>query len=838
MDRQQNSHHKRLYSAAASHAGTKAAMVFERLLPLILPSLAVIAIFLSALWFGLFRALPIPAQYVALCLAAAAFAAALWQLRSFEWPQSQEINARLERHNALAHTPLRSQSDTLPAGSSPLERILWQEHQTRMKAKLGNLEAGRPKANIAPKPSYLAYTALACITVIALAFSQAPKGGRWSDILAEQPVLAAIPPRIDLWVTPPDYTGLAPKFISDSSEIAAMDAPMGSVVSLRISETDQNNNSVGIPSIDLTFAPHGAESMTIAPEKPGFVQMPLQKSGILRVISNKVTLREVAFNVASDNAPTIQWNGPIDISRNGSFELKYITDDDYGIRKASGVLAFATPDQTAEPLYDMPDIALRIKSSAGEAAGQSRIALGDHPLAGIPMIMTLQAEDAIAQIGKSEPRTVILPQRGFTNPLAKALVEQRRLLARNKRTAPRIKLLMEAIMLHPEDTIDDSSAFLGIRTAYTRLRNAQDDDELRGIVDYLWEIALSLEQGQMNDAEKRLQAAREALRDAIENGASDEEIARLTQEMREALNNYMEELARQSQQNQNQQQQAQNPQNSQQVRPQDLNQMLDQIEDLAKQGAREQAEQLLSQMDQILDNLQAGQSGQQQQQQGGQQSQMQQQMNELGEIMRQQQELMDQTFNQQQQGQEPGQEQGEGQQAPNSQPNGQQGENGEAMQGLQQGQQALRQRLQQFGQSLESMGIDPGEEFGNAEGSMGQAGESLGQGDAQSATGQQSDALQALRRGAGEMMQQMQQAMEGQNGQNPGQAQQSPRNGQDPLGRQTGSRGPDFNNDVKVPDEIDMQRAREILNAIRKRLGDSAAPNSEKDYLERLLDFD
>jgi hypothetical protein len=41
---------------------------------------------------------------------------------------------------------------------------------------------------------------------------------------------------------------------------------------------------------------------------------------------------------------------------------------------------------------------------------------------------------------------------------------------------------------------------------------------------------------------------------------------------------------------------------------------------------------------------------------------------------------------------------------------------------------------------------------------------------------------------------------------------------------------------VKVPDEIDVQRARRILDEIRKRLGDALSPQVERRYLERLLE--
>ncbi|TIW15432.1 MAG: DUF4175 domain-containing protein, partial [Mesorhizobium sp.] len=49
--------------------------------------------------------------------------------------------------------------------------------------------------------------------------------------------------------------------------------------------------------------------------------------------------------------------------------------------------------------------------------------------------------------------------------------------------------------------------------------------------------------------------------------------------------------------------------------------------------------------------------------------------------------------------------------------------------------------------------------------------------------------------------------------------------------------GPDDGTSVKVPDEIDVQRARQILDAIRKRLGNALSPDIERSYLERLLEL-
>jgi poly(3-hydroxybutyrate) depolymerase len=57
----------------------------------------------------------------------------------------------------------------------------------------------------------------------------------------------------------------------------------------------------------------------------------------------------------------------------------------------------------------------------------------------------------------------------------------------------------------------------------------------------------------------------------------------------------------------------------------------------------------------------------------------------------------------------------------------------------------------------------------------------------------------------------------------------------DPLGRPL--RGRDYGDDatVKVPGEIDVQRARRILEELRRRFGENFRPQLELDYIERLL---
>jgi hypothetical protein len=93
-----------------------------------------------------------------------------------------------------------------------------------------------------------------------------------------------------------------------------------------------------------------------------------------------------------------------------------------------------------------------------------------------------------------------------------------------------------------------------------------------------------------------------------------------------------------------------------------------------------------------------------------------------------------------------------------------------------------------------------------------------------------------MRKGAQGLAQSMQQQGNGPgpNGR-PGRGQARAQQETDPLGRPM--RGRDYGDDltVKVPGEIDAQRARRILEELRRRFGESFRPQLELDYIERLL---
>lgn len=840
-----------------TRAAVRAAILAERLWPLLLPLAVVAGLFVSLSWLGAFRAVPDWARLSLLGAIALGALASLYPLRFFRMPTAAEIDRRIERANRLEHAPLHAQIDR-PTADDPFALALWREHQKRMAAKLDRLAADLPHARIPERDPWGARAAVALLAVVAFSFSHGPFGGTLGDAFRTHGAAAAVPARIDAWVTPPAYTGKAPVFLTAQAEgerPGIVRVPAGSEIAVRVAGGTGEETLSWLKAGDQEAVPVAAqEAAADTPRRASakdalatrrFVAA-LDADGLLALRSGPKELQSWAFAVIPDTPPTIRFTHEPGKAVNGTLELSYAIEDDYG--PVSAEARFAKAGEAApgaRPLYEAPEMALTLpRRTATDKSARTTRDLTEHPWAGAAVDVTLHAADAAGQEAASETKTIVLPERPFYNPLARALVEQRRILALDANDKPRVLMLMDALTLRPEEGFDNLSHYLGVMSARSRLAQAGSDEALRESADYLWEIALAIEGGAFSDAQQRLQQAQDALQQALEDGASDEEIERLMAELREAMQDYLRELAEQMARDPNMAMQM--PQNGQEMRQSDLDRMLDQLENLARSGARDQAMDMLQQLRDMMNNLQAGR---QQQPGQGEQSQMRQQMDELGEMMRRQQELMNETFRldnmqrgqnrQETQPPQPGQQPGEGQGRQQGQGGGQPmspEEFEQAMRDLQEGQGRLREQLEGLTRSLGEMGIRPGEGFGEAGEAMGRAEGALGEGEGGRATGEQGQALEALRRGAQDMMQQMQQAM-GRNGEGAGEGGREQASDRDPLGRPLSSTGPDFGNSVKVPDEIDVQRARRILDEIRRRLGNTLSPQIERDYLERLLDM-
>ncbi|MGA7481373.1 MAG: TIGR02302 family protein, partial [Bradyrhizobium sp.] len=441
---------------------------------------------------------------------------------------------------------------------------------------------------------------------------------------------------------------------------------------------------------------------------------------------------------------------------------------------------------------------------------------------------------------RSAPFEMRLPERLFTKPLARALIEQRRILALDANQRPQVNEALQALLIAPELFTPEVGHYLGLRSVEQELEVARTDDAMRGVVASLWALAVTIEDGNITDVDKALRAAQDALKEALERGASDEEIKKLTQDLRAALDNFLRQLAEQLRNNPQALARPLDP-NTRVMRQQDLNNMIDRLERLSRSGDKAAAKQLLDQLQQMLEGLQLAQPGQ------PGDDDMEQALNELGDMIRKQQQLRDKTFKQ-------------GQDSRRDRQRGRQGD--QAMGDLQQDQQGLRDRLKKLQDELAKRGMGPSQRgqqgqtgqqpgqdgdpqagddedgLGTADNAMGDAGGKLGEGNADGAVDSQGKALDALRKGQQSLAEAMQQRDGDGQGDSPGNRagrQAGNGNQSDPLGRPL--HGRDFGDDltVKIPGEIDVQRVRRILEELRRRLADPQRPQTELDYIERLL---
>ncbi|MGH6676598.1 MAG: TIGR02302 family protein, partial [Xanthobacteraceae bacterium] len=363
----------------------------------------------------------------------------------------------------------------------------------------------------------------------------------------------------------------------------------------------------------------------------------------LRGVGDDVTW---AFNAIPDKPPTIALTKDPQEERQGALLLSYRLEDDYGVTKAEATFALKAVDMPAHgeiprPLFGAPQFALILpQERTRNGVGQTIKDLTSNPWAGAEVTMTLAAHDDGGNIGKSEPFTFQLPERVFTKPLARALVEQRRILALDANTRQRVLTALDALAIAPDKFMPDPGVYLGLREVYWQLVRAKTDDDLRGVTKRLWQMAVDIEDGNVADAQASLRNAEEALRQALQNGASDQQIKQLMDKLRQAMNRYMEALAQQLRNNGELSQPL--DRNAQVLSQRDLNNLLNRLENLARSGSRTAAQELLSQLQQMMENLQMAspKSG------GDQDSQMQQQLDALGDLIRRQQDLRDRTYKQ------------------------------------------------------------------------------------------------------------------------------------------------------------------------------------------------
>jgi len=822
----------------------------ERLLAAAWPFLTILAALLALAFSGFASAL---FGWLHLAVLIAGLLGLGWALydavRRFRRPTHAEVVHHIERANRLEHRPLTALEDDIASGGEDgMGAALWALHKKRMAETLRGLTAGAPEAQLARRDPF-ALRLGAGILLVAVIFGVGGRAGDnfsrfFAPDLTGADAASAAALTLDAWITPPDYTGAAPIFLTGMTPAANMSegeanaAASGAAKQFAVPAGSKLVAQIGgvKEAPELHGASFGAQDGFVSITADSFrAEGALTESGTVRVKAAGQTVATWDITVIPDKSPTADLTeAQTGQTARGSLELRYHATDDYGVMELA--LELRRTETPVEP----GDEVIAIDLPAGGGPGSVRIEGShflnqlDHIWAGEEVWAELSAVDAMDQMGKSEPIAITLPEREFRHPVAqKIIAERKRLGLQGLPVAPLVASVLRQLAWDKEAYAGDVVIFLGLNMSARRLAVDPDEEIKDGMIDLLWQLALRLEDGNLSVAEQRLRRAEQALMDAIARDADAAEIDRLMQELKQAMDEYLQALMQNAQEQMDQGGVEDIPmdENDRMLAKQDIDQIMERIREMLQNGMKDAARRMLEQLQRMMENLQVGI----QQRPSPQGMEAMEMLEGLQELMSGQRELLDRTHNntRQQESGNPDMQQGNRQNQGNSRQQGQRG----SMAADAALQEALRRQLGDLMQRYGEMMGDIPAPFGRAEQEMRGSTEALRQGKPGDAVGPQGQALDQLQEAARQAQQQFMERFGNQMGQGQQATGQGPNTGeQDPFGRAPNDATPgQAEGDVVIPDTGDLKRAREIRDELRRRSGDRSRPEVELDYIDRLL---
>lgn len=781
----------RLYLSVAA-----ATILWERLWPRLWPAAAVAGLFVSLSLLDFLPRLSGWLHGLIVLIFAAGFLAALFHgLRGMRRVDRAAARHRLEMDSGLEHRPLSALEDSLAGGcDDETAKALWRAHLARMAEAARKLRPRLPAPGMARHDPLGLRAVVLLLLVIGLSAAGGDAPARLKEALT--PNLGGVTKDdliLEVWITPPPYTKRPPLFLGGAPPRAIgkdtpLETPAGSAV------LAQAGGAATAPVLRL-----GGRVSRFTAAGPGVfsAETTIETGDRLSV---ELGMREIAgwpLRVIADTPPKVSLVNPPVKEGSRLLRVQYQAQDDYGVTAISAIIRLDGGDseelRLALPLGKMAETSIR---------GSFVRDLTAHPWAGLPVSIRLEAADAAGGKGESGAVNLVLPERIFTHPVAKAIIE-----ARKKLSDPFSKGRAQAaddldtISAEPERFSGDTVVYLALRVARERLTHDPRDEAVDSVRKILWDTALRLEDDGLSIAEKELRKIQEQLMQALRDGKGGEEVERLMERMQQALNDYLSTLNKQLEQ-MDTPTEFLDP-SARVLSGGDLQRLLDQARELARTGAMDSARDLMSELQRILDDIQAGiQPGKP----SREMAEARELMEDLRKLSNRQQKLLDDTFRQSQENRG--------------------AENGKAEQ------EALRGDLGEIMSRLaESLGDIP-RSLGDGELAMREAEKALGKGQPRAALPSQSEALQKLRQGIEETAKQLARRMGGAGSimtKKLGGA------GRDPFGRLSGGPLGSIGGSLDIPDRMDVREARKILGELRRRFGDRRRPKAERDYIERLL---
>lgn len=560
--------------------------------------------------------------------------------RTLRWPTQHEVHARLEEASDLSHRPLDSLHDKLSNPDKSKTQNLWTLSQQQAAEKIRLLKSPKRRPQIAGQDPY----ALRMLSVLLLFIGLGTGYGHYESLLkkglmpidAQKIVVKNL--HTTIWVTPPEYTTLPNTVIENAEGYEdSLPVPEGSEIKVLV------HGGFFTPRLIIG---ENETHLTKHDQKNWVLSVKSEDAAALQIKQLFFTRVNIATYFVEDRPPSVRLDGDHEVLEKGHLRIPVSMYDDYSVIDLKMRMSLAPIIEDAPLGQDVEEIRTVMSAPRTEAKLKNIYDLTWHSWAGLPAIITFEVIDHKGQTSQSEPLELTLPEREFAHPVAQQLVAIRKRLAWTPQDAAgNAAYDLESILIKPESFHNDPVVFLGLRSAASRLIVTQRDEDVTTVINLLWQLALKIEDGNLPLASSQLRAARKKLEDLLKDpNSTDEQIAEASEELRQAMAQYMQEMVRELQK------QAQNgrmpvlpPDAAEKIlSPNALAEFLDRMQAEALTGDRDAAQRMLSELGQFMDSINPSLS----QEIPKEMQYMDNAVNELQELIQKQQELLDQTMEQ------------------------------------------------------------------------------------------------------------------------------------------------------------------------------------------------
>lgn len=459
--------------------------------------------------------------------------------KRFKWPSKSDIENKITAFNRLDFNPYRAIDDAPATDLTYEQKLLWRRHRLYAASLRNRAWPALPHPNLSHIDKYgLRFLSIALLIGAWFYTSSNKAEILKTAFIPERPAFLYVHPyEAELWITPPEYTRIAPMYLKNSGN-TLIEVPEGSTVTARTNK-GWISPTLKTPTESIKLSGNRKQGYTAE-------AITAQKSGPYSISSFLIPRLKTHLKLIPDLKPILSIVEGPETDENKRLHIRYASKDDFGL---SEVTVEINADEMIKRRIGNPKPFTQTTHLNGQTFIDQTLSLdlSDHALAGLPVEVVLSAKDTKGQIKSTKTYSTILPELEFSHPMARQLAAIRKELLWSA-DIDSIRLFSNNIyqMRETKDAYkNDPIVYLGLTTLFYRMRNIErisgkDIGEIRNL---MWSLALHIDGGSLRVASENLQDALSRMAQALDNpNMTDEDFNTLQQQLESAMAEYMNSL--------------------------------------------------------------------------------------------------------------------------------------------------------------------------------------------------------------------------------------------------------------------------------------------------------